>query len=136
LGRERGAAHREEHLRARPAGHQVAERFELLLDAVTDYAIYMLDLADGVAPAGTPAPSAWNAGARRYKGYTADEIIGQHFSRFYTEETGPPGYRIRACASPRGGPLRGRMAGGSARTAAGSGRSVVIDPSVYPSDGA
>jgi PAS domain S-box-containing protein len=53
-------------------------RFELLVQSVTDYAIYMLD------PTGTV--TSWNAGARRFKGYEADEIIGEHFSRFYTPE--------------------------------------------------
>ncbi|MDI6024693.1 PAS domain S-box protein [Corticibacterium sp. UT-5YL-CI-8] len=54
------------------------EQFRLLVQSVTDYAIYMLDLEGNV--------SSWNAGARRIKGYEPDEIIGQHFSRFYTEE--------------------------------------------------
>jgi PAS domain S-box-containing protein len=49
-----------------------------MIDAVTDYAIYMLD-PDGIV-------SSWNAGARGIKGYDDTEIIGQHFSRFYTEE--------------------------------------------------
>jgi PAS domain S-box-containing protein len=53
-------------------------RFQLLVDAVTDYAIYMLD------PKGIV--SSWNAGAQRFKGYTQDEILGEHFSRFYTPE--------------------------------------------------
>src|SRR3984885_953020 len=53
-------------------------RYRLLVEAVTDYAIYMLD------PTGVV--TSWNAGAQRFKGYSADEIIGQHFSRFYTEE--------------------------------------------------
>jgi PAS domain S-box-containing protein len=53
-------------------------RFQLLVDSVTDYAIYMLD------PTGIV--SSWNAGAQRFKGYTQDEILGEHFSRFYTEE--------------------------------------------------
>jgi PAS domain S-box-containing protein len=53
-------------------------RFELLVQSITDYAIYMLD------PQGMVA--SWNAGARRFKGYEAQEIIGQHFSRFYTVE--------------------------------------------------
>ncbi|HEX8514168.1 MAG TPA: ATP-binding protein, partial [Allosphingosinicella sp.] len=44
----------------------------------TDYAIYMLDPTGQI--------SSWNAGAQRFKGYDADEIIGEHFSRFYTEE--------------------------------------------------
>src|ERR1700729_595159 len=54
------------------------ERFRLLVDAITDYAIYMLDV-DGFV-------SSWNAGARRFKGYEDAEIVGQHFSRFYTQE--------------------------------------------------
>ena len=53
-------------------------RFELLVQSVTDYAIYMLDPTGKV--------TSWNAGARRFKGYEADEIIGEHFSRFYTPE--------------------------------------------------
>jgi PAS domain S-box-containing protein len=54
------------------------ERFRLLVQSVTDYAIYMLD-PDGRV-------SSWNAGAERFKGYTADEIMGEHFSRFYSDE--------------------------------------------------
>ena len=53
-------------------------KFELLVQSVTDYAIYMLD-PHGVV-------TSWNPGARRFKGYEADEIIGEHFSRFYTPE--------------------------------------------------
>jgi PAS domain S-box-containing protein len=53
-------------------------RFELLVNAIRDYAIYLLD-RDGRV-------TTWNAGAQRFKGYTADEIIGHHFSLFYTEE--------------------------------------------------
>lgn len=55
-----------------------AERLQLFVSGVTDYAIYML------SPEGYI--SSWNAGAQRFKQYQADEIIGQHFSRFYTEE--------------------------------------------------
>ncbi|WP_253717883.1 PAS domain-containing sensor histidine kinase [Sphingomonas sp. AP4-R1] len=54
------------------------DRFKLLVQSVTDYAIYMLD-REGIV-------TSWNPGARRFKGYEADEIIGQHFSRFYTPE--------------------------------------------------
>ncbi len=54
------------------------EAFRLLVDAVSDYAIFLLD-ADGHV-------LTWNRGAERIKGYRADEIIGQHFSRFYTPE--------------------------------------------------
>src|SRR5690242_5411591 len=52
--------------------------YRLLVEAVTDYAIYMIDPAGRVI--------SWNAGAQRFKGYAPHEIIGQHFSRFYTEE--------------------------------------------------
>jgi len=54
------------------------QRFRMLVQGVTDYAIYMLDLDGRITN--------WNAGAEAIKGYDADEIIGQHFSRFYTEE--------------------------------------------------
>jgi PAS domain S-box-containing protein len=63
-------------------------RYRLLVEAVTDYAIYMLD------PAGII--TSWNPGAQRFKGYFADEIIGQHFSRFYTEEDRAAGVPKRA----------------------------------------
>ena len=54
------------------------DQFRLLVESVTDYAIYMLD-RDGCVVS-------WNPGGQRIKGYTASEIIGQHFSRFYTPE--------------------------------------------------
>jgi len=54
------------------------DRARLLIDSITDYAIYMLD-ESGIV-------TSWNPGARRFKGYESAEIIGQHFSRFYTEE--------------------------------------------------
>jgi PAS domain S-box-containing protein len=54
------------------------ERFRLLVEGVKDYAIFMLDPQGHVLT--------WNAGAERFKGYTAAEIIGQHFSRFYPAE--------------------------------------------------
>jgi PAS domain S-box-containing protein len=66
-------------------------RFRLLVSAVTDYAIYMLDPDGRIAT--------WNPGAERFKGYTADEIIGQHFSRFFTPEdvaADLPGRALRA----------------------------------------
>jgi PAS domain S-box-containing protein len=55
-----------------------ATRLQLLMDAVSDYAIYMLD-PDGYV-------TSWNAGAHGMKGYNPTEIIGQHFSRFFTQE--------------------------------------------------
>ena len=69
-------------------GPEAEERFRLLVQSVTDYAIFMLDPQGHVA--------SWNAGAERIKGYTAKEIIGQHFSRFYIEEDAKAGAPRRA----------------------------------------
>jgi PAS domain S-box-containing protein len=55
-----------------------ADRFELMVDAISDYAIYMLDPGGFI--------TTWNAGAERIKGYRAGEVIGQHFSQFFTAE--------------------------------------------------
>ena len=63
-------------------------RFRMLIDAITDYAIYMLD------PDGTI--TSWNSGARRFKGYDESEILGENFSRFYTEEDREAGLPQRA----------------------------------------
>ncbi|HYG30895.1 MAG TPA: PAS domain S-box protein [Allosphingosinicella sp.] len=68
--------------------HVGEQRFQLLVNAVTDYALYMLDREGYVAT--------WNPGARRFKGYAAEEIIGQHFSRFFTEEDRAAGVPERA----------------------------------------
>ena len=58
-------------------------RYRILVEAITDYAIYMLDREGRV--------TSWNPGARRFKGYEAEEIIGRHFSTFYTAaECRPP----------------------------------------------
>ncbi|MCU1401377.1 MAG: hybrid sensor histidine kinase/response regulator, partial [Acidimicrobiales bacterium] len=54
------------------------ERFRLLVNSVVDYAIFLLD------PTGVV--STWNAGAERLKGYRSDQIVGHHFSAFYTDE--------------------------------------------------
>src|SRR5262245_33252558 len=54
------------------------ERFRLLVEGVREYAIFMLDPQGYIVT--------WNKGAERIKGYTADEIIGQHFSKFYPPE--------------------------------------------------
>ena len=63
-------------------------RLRLLIDAVVDYAIYMID-PDGII-------TSWNAGARRFKGYEEAEILGQHFSRFYTDDDRRAGLPQRA----------------------------------------
>jgi PAS domain S-box-containing protein len=75
-------------------------RYRLLVEAITDYAIYILD------PTGIV--SSWNAGAERFKGYTASEIIGQHFSRFYPEEERKKGTPQRGLdAAARDGKFEG-----------------------------
>src|SRR5436309_10821007 len=66
-------------------------RYRLLIEAVTDYAIYMLD------PTGIV--TSWNPGAQRFKGYAPSEIIGQHFSRFYTPEDQKRGIPALALAT-------------------------------------
>ena len=63
-------------------------RYRMLVDAVTDYAIYMLD------PDGTI--TSWNPGARRFKGYEEAEILGESFSKFYTDEDREAGLPQRA----------------------------------------
>ena len=65
-----------------------SQRLGLLVDAVKDYAIYLLD-ADGLV-------ATWNTGAQLFKGYGAAEIIGRHFSVFYTEEDRSAGLPARA----------------------------------------
>jgi PAS domain S-box-containing protein len=69
-------------------------RYRLLVDSITDYAIYMLD-PDGKV-------SSWNPGAQRFKGYQPHEIIGQHFSRFYTDEDRASGLPERALREAAG----------------------------------
>jgi len=69
------------------------QRFRLLINSVTDYAIYMLDTQGRVAT--------WNPGAERFKGYKAGEIIGKHYSRFFTPEDASadlPGKALRIAA--------------------------------------
>jgi PAS domain S-box-containing protein len=67
-----------ERRRAMEELRQSTEVFQLLVSNVREYAIFMLDTSGNVAT--------WNAGAERIKGYTPKEIIGKHFSLFYTEE--------------------------------------------------
>lgn len=68
-------------------------RYRLLIEAVTDYAIYMLD-PDGIV-------TSWNAGAERFKGYTAAEIIGSHFSKFYPDKDREAGLPEKALLNAR-----------------------------------
>jgi formate hydrogenlyase transcriptional activator len=86
----------EANLRLELANRQITqseERFRLLVASVKDYAIFMLDPEGRV--------STWNAGAERLKGYRSDEIIGEHFSRFYTQEDidqGKPDSELKTAA--------------------------------------
>ena len=66
-------------------------RYQYLITGISDYAIYMLD-PNGLV-------SSWNAGANRFKGYVAQEILGEHFSRFYTPEDREAGKPARALAT-------------------------------------
>ena len=71
------------HEALRASEHQ----FQLLVQGVKDYAIFMLDPQGRI--------TTWNSGAERIKGYHADDIIGEHFSRFYTEEEQREGVPMR-----------------------------------------
>jgi PAS domain S-box-containing protein len=73
---------------AQEALRESERQFRLLVEGVTDYALYMLD-PNGIV-------TSWNAGAARIKGYATEEIIGQHFSRFYTERDRAAGVPTRA----------------------------------------
>ncbi|MCD6079061.1 MAG: hybrid sensor histidine kinase/response regulator [Ramlibacter sp.] len=73
---------------AQEALRESEQRFRMLVQGVTDYAIYML------SPTGEITN--WNAGARRIKGYEHDEVVGTHFSRFYTDEDRENGLPQRA----------------------------------------
>jgi len=102
-------------------------RFQLLVDAVADYAIYLLDAEGHV--------SSWNTGAQRFKGYTADEILGSHFSRFYTDEDraiGIPAKALKTAAE------QGKFEAEGWRVRKDGSRfwaSVVIDPILDQEDG-
>lgn len=79
-----------ERRRMEEALRQSEERFRMLVENVTDYAVYMLDPQGRVA--------SWNVGAQRIKGYCAEEIIGRDFSVFYTCEdiaAGKPAAHLR-----------------------------------------
>src|SRR6266849_2863211 len=69
---------------------ETPETFRLLVEGVQDYAIFMLDGAGRV--------STWNSGAERIKGYRAEQIVGQHFSRFYPPEAIAEGKPARLLA--------------------------------------
>jgi len=119
--------HKVPHVLQIAEGPVTAERYRLLVESVTDYAIYMLD------PQGTVI--SWNPGARRFKGYEDHEIIGQSFSRFYTEEDrarGLPSHALREAAE------NGRFEKEGWRLRKDGTRfwaHVVIDPIINPASG-
>jgi PAS domain S-box-containing protein len=95
-------------------------QFRLLLNGVTDYAIYLLD-RDGII-------KTWNQGGERIKGYTPDEVVGTHFSRFYTEQDAADGAPQRGLDAAR---EHGRFSAEGWRIRKDGTRfyaSVVIDP--------
>jgi PAS domain S-box-containing protein len=100
-------------------------RFRLLVDAITDYAIYMLS-PEGII-------TSWNTGAQRFKGYKPSEILGEHFSRFYLEEDRAAGVPARALATAA---EHGRFEGEGWRQRKDGSRfwaHVIIDPIRRPS---
>ncbi|WP_342363965.1 PAS domain-containing sensor histidine kinase [Terrarubrum flagellatum] len=101
------------------------DAYRVLIENITDYAIYMLDSEGCVA--------SWNAGAQRFKGYCASEIIGRHFSNFYTEEDRADGLPLRALTIAR---TEGRFENEGWRLRKDGSRfwaHVVIDPIRSPS---
>ena len=100
-------------------------RYRILIDAIKDYAIYMLDRNGCVA--------SWNPGAERFKGYSAEEVLGENFSRFYTEEdqrSGLPETNLRRAGE------EGRYEGEGWRIRKDGERfwaHVIIDPIIDPS---
>jgi PAS domain S-box-containing protein len=77
-----------ERTNAREASQRTETQFQLLVQGVIDYAIYMLDPRGNITN--------WNLGGERIKGYSASEIIGRHYSTFYTEEDRAAGLPQRA----------------------------------------
>src|SRR3569833_4172540 len=74
----------------RPTELPTEQRLQLLIEAVTDYGIFMLDPGGHIV--------SWNSGAQKLKGWTRDEIVGHHFSIFYPPEavaTGWPDEELR-----------------------------------------
>ena len=81
----------QQNLQVREAEISEVGRYRLLVNAVIDYAIYMLDANGRIV--------SWNPGARRLKGYEEAEILGQHFSRFYVDEDREAGLPALALAT-------------------------------------
>jgi PAS domain S-box-containing protein len=96
-----------------------ADPFKLLVQSIVDYAIYMLDPNGFV--------TSWNAGAERIKGFQTEEIVGQHFSKFYTEEDRQEGLPEKVLETAR---TEGKFEGEGWRVRKDGGRfwaSVVVD---------
>jgi len=108
------------NLRAQEAEAAELRRYRLLVNAVTDYAIYMLDPTGRI--------TSWNPGARRLKGYDEAEILGEHFSRFYIDEDRAAGLPTVALARAAGD---GRFEGEGWRVRKDGSRfwaNVIVDP--------
>ncbi|HYE75720.1 MAG TPA: PAS domain S-box protein, partial [Blastocatellia bacterium] len=93
MSEENTSAQEESH-QSQVSLRESEERFRLLVESVKDYAIFMLDPNGYI--------TSWNIGAENIKGYQPEEIIGQHFSRFYLEEdrqSGKPGNALAIAAS-------------------------------------
>ena len=109
-----------ERIEAEATLRRSEDLFRLLVQSVTDYAIYMLDTEGHV--------SSWNPGAERIKGYSPEEILGKHFSRFYTPDDRAAGEPQRALHTAA---TEGRFAIESWRVRKDGTRfwaSVVLDP--------
>jgi PAS domain-containing protein len=102
------------YIRAEEELRQSEERFRLLVREVREYAIFMLDIEGYIA--------SWNAGAQLIKGYTAQEIIGRHFSIFYPSEAVAAHKPQRALEIAIADGVYKRRGGGCARMAPGFGR--------------
>ncbi len=103
---------------AKEALRRSQEQFRLLVQSVTDYAIYMLDHRGRITN--------WNLGAQRIKGYLPEEVIGRHFSCFYTPEDREAGEPARGLAAEVAGRLRSALAEhGQALLVVSGGRSPV-----------
>ena len=116
----------DERRKAMEALHASEQKFRILVQGVTDYAIYMLSTAGEITN--------WNAGAERIKGCTAEEAIGSHFSRFYPEEDRERGMPMRALEIAR---IEGRFEGEGTRVRKDGTQflaHVVIDP-IYSQSG-